>query len=272
MKLRTLGTLAIYAVSLGAVVVLVFPIAWGGVMSFAPNGQALSGVLPTQWTLQNYASVTGQSSFWDSLLHSTYASVGATAATLALSVPAGYGLARGGRRGGVLGIAILAVRMIPGVVLIIPFYIVFRQLGMLDTVPALVLVYLTFSVPMGVWLARAAFVGVPRELDEAAAIDGAARWRTMWSVIVPAVSGNIVSIAVLVFVFCWNEFLFSVTLTSQRALTFLPLLTHYILPDGPQYGEIFAGATIFVIPPLIGLVLVRRRLSAALSLELGGGG
>jgi ABC-type glycerol-3-phosphate transport system permease component len=267
-----LGTIAIYLASFASVAVLVFPIAWGGVMSFAPNGQALSGVLPSQWTVENYVDITAKSSFWESLLHSAYGSIGATVVTLALSVPAGYGLARGGRRGGVVGMVILCVRMIPGVVLIIPFYILFQQLGMLDTVPALVLVYLTFSVPLGVWLARAAFVAVPRELDEAASIDGAARWRTLWSVILPAVGGNVLSIAVLVFVFCWNEFLFSVTLTSQRALTFLPLLTHYILPDGPQYGEIFAGATIFVIPPLVGLLLVRRRLSATFNLELGGGG
>ncbi len=262
---------ALYIAGWLAVIILVFPIVWGAVMSFAPNGEALTGVLPQTWTLQNYSTVMGQSAFWTNLLHSCLSSLGGTVVTVAIAVPAGYGLARGGRRSGVLGLSILAFRMIPGVVLVIPYYLLLRDLHLLDTIVALVLVYQTFSLPLAVWLARAAFLAVPLELDEAAAVDGASRIRTLASVVLPAVGGNILSMAVLVFVFCWNEFLFSLLLTTQNAITFLPFLTHYILPDGPQYGEIFAGATVFVIPPLVGLLLVRRRLSAVLNLDVGGG-
>lgn len=257
--------LALYVGACGATGLLVLPIAWGAMMSFAPHGYALRGIFPERWTLSNYTGILGQGGFWTSVLHSTEAALGGTVVACVVGIPAGYGLARGGRIGRLAGLGILAMRMIPGVVLIIPLFVLFQDLHLMDTIPGLVIVYQAFSLPLAVWLARVAFLAVPRELDEAAAIDGASRWRTMSAVVMPAATGGILGMVVLVFIFCWNNFLFSVILTSQNAVTFMPFLSHFILPEGPQFGDIFAGASIFVIPPLIGLVLVRKQLSAAFS-------
>jgi ABC-type glycerol-3-phosphate transport system permease component len=155
---------------------------------------------------------------------------------------------------------------VPGIVLVLPFYLFYRNVHLLDTKLGLGITYLTFALPFAIWMISGFFESIPFEVEEAAALDGASNWTILWRIIVPIAAPSILTTAVLTFVFCWNEFLFALILTSQDALTFLPLLLRYVLPQGPLYGQIFAGSTIFLIPPLVGLVLIRRHLSEAFGL------
>jgi multiple sugar transport system permease protein len=154
-------------------------------------------------------------------------------------------------------------------VLVLPFYMTYRQLRLLDTIPGLCLTYLTFALPFAIWMVSSFFAAIPKEIEEAAAIGGASRWTILWRILTPIAMPAILTTGVLVFIFCWNEFLFALILTSKNALTFLPLLLRYVLPQGPLYGKIFAGSTIFLVPPLIAFLLIRGKLSEAFGVGTG---
>jgi multiple sugar transport system permease protein len=156
--------------------------------------------------------------------------------------------------------------MVPGIVLIIPIYLLYRDIGLIDSQIGLVAAYLTFGVPFAVWMLWGFFAEIPREMDDAGALDGVGHIGMMWRILVPIARGGLLTTAVLLFVFCWNEFLFATLLMSGDGMTFIPLITRFVLPQGPLYGQIFAGATIFLVPPMIALLLIRNRLSEAFSL------
>ena len=151
-------------------------------------------------------------------------SVGATAAAIFLGILAAYGLTRFRVRLRRLSFAILAIRMVPGIVLVLPFYLLYRDVGLLDTLFGLGITYLTFALPFAIWMISGFFELIPFEVEEAAALDGASNWMILWRILVPIAAPAILTTAVLTFIFCWNEFLFALILTSQKALTFLPLL------------------------------------------------
>ena len=250
----------------GAALIALFPPIWAAISSFTPTERAAGALVLDRWTLANYADLLAQRDFWTCLLHSAVVSLGATAASIFLGILAAYGLTRFRVRFRRLAFAILAIRMVPGIVLVLPFYLLYRDVGLLDTEFGLGVTYLTFALPFSIWMISGFFESIPFEIEEAAALDGAGDWTILWRIVVPAAAPAILTTAVLTFIFCWNEFLFALILTSQDALTFLPLLLRFVLPQGPLYGQIFAGATIFVIPPLIGLILIRRHLSQAFGL------
>ncbi len=169
-----------------------------------------------------------------------------------------------------LALLVLATRMVPGIVLVILFYILYRQLGLLDSVLGLAVIYLTFSLPFAVWMIRGFFATIPFEIDEAAKLDGANSWATLWQVILPISLAPIATTVVLIFCFCWNEFLFALILTDRNALTFLPLLTRFVPPQGPLYGQIFAGSTIDFAVPIVTLAMIRSFISRSALARLRG--
>ena len=252
MKVRLL-----YAAALLACLLALLPPLWALFVSLSDSsgGWALS--------LANYREVLGQPQFWSALLHSLLASGFATIVSLVLGTMAAYGMTRFGGRYDRLAMIILAMRMVPSIVLVIPFYLLFRDIGLLDTVLGLAVTYLTFSVPFAIWMIRGFLVAIPLEIDEAARLDGASAWTILWSIIVPIAAPPLLTTGVLIFSFCWNEFLFALVLTDQHALTFLPMLMRYVPPQGPLYGQIFAGSTIYFVVPIVALALIRRHLEGS---------
>ena len=257
---------ALFAAGALAVAILLFPPVWAMVSSLMPP--AIVGGLPDfkSASLDNYRDVFAQNQFWLCLRNSALASIGATVAAILLAIPAAYGLTRFRVDLRLMALAILAVRMVPGIVLVLPFYLMFRRLQLLDTIPALCMTYLTFTLPFSIWMIASFFESIPIEIEEAAQLDGASRWTSCWRIVAPIAAPAILATAALNFIFCWNDFLFALIITSQRSLTFLPLVLRYVLPQGPLYGQIFAGTTIFLIPPLLALILIRNRLSTAFGL------
>jgi ABC-type glycerol-3-phosphate transport system permease component len=263
---RQLQNFFIYLGTLAAALIALFPPVWGTLSSFTPTNRVGGELDLENWTLDNYRAVMGQHDFWTSLAHSAIVSISTTAVAIFLGILAAFGLTRFRTRFRRLAFGILAVRMVPGIVLVLPFYLLYRNLDLLDTLHGLGLTYLTFALPFAIWMISGFFESIPFEVEEAAALDGASNWMILWRILVPIAAPAILTTAVLTFIFCWNDFLFALILTSQDALTFLPLLLRYVLPQGPLYGQIFAGATLFRVPPLIGLVLIRRHLSTAFGL------
>ena len=266
MRSRPIENAFLYLGGILAALLALFPPFWAALSSFTPTNRVGGELDISHWTLENYDEILSQHDFLSSLFHSAAVSLGTTAVAIFLGILAAYGLTRFRVRFRRLAFAILAIRMVPGIVLVLPFYLFYRNVHMLDTIHGLGLTYLTFALPFSIWMISGFFESIPFEVEEAAALDGASNWTILWRIIVPIAAPAIMTTAVLTFIFCWNEFLFALILTSQKALTFLPLLLRYVLPQGPLYGQIFAGSTLFLIPPLIGLILIRRHLSAAFGL------
>jgi len=248
----------LYAVALLACALSVVPPLWALFVSLSVHhggGIALG--------LANYRKILGEPQFWSSIWHSFATSALATTVSVFLGAMAAYGMTRFGRSFRRLAFGILAIRMIPSIVLVIPCYLLFRDIGLLDTVTGLAAIYLTFSVPFAIWMIRGFFAAIPLDIDEAARMDGASSWTVLWRVIVPIAAPPILTTAILVFCFCWNEFLFALVLTDQNALTFLPMLMRLVPPEGPLYGQIFAGSTIYFAVPIIAIALIRKQLEGS---------
>ncbi|MEZ2127812.1 MULTISPECIES: carbohydrate ABC transporter permease [unclassified Sinorhizobium] len=245
----------LYIIALGACALTVLPPLWALYVSFSISTDAGATL-----GFENYRDVLSQGQFWGSLLNSFLTASLSTAISIALGSMAAFGMTRLGHEFNRLALAILAMRMVPSIVLVIPFYLFFRSTGYLDTVTGLTATYLTFSLPFSIWMIRGFFAAIPLTIDEAARLDGASSWTILWQIIVPISAGPILTTAVLIFCFCWNEFLFALVLTDRNALTFLPLLMRYVPPQGPLYGQIFAGSTIYFIVPIVALAMIRKQL------------
>jgi ABC-type glycerol-3-phosphate transport system permease component len=256
MKAR--GRALLYIIALVSCTLTMFPPVWALYISLSvnKNGESRLG-------LDHFVEVTTNQQFWLSMWNSFAAAGLTTIVSIALGAMAAYGMTRFKVNYERVALFVLAMRMVPGIVLIIPFYILYRQIGFLDNVIGLAVTYLTFSLPFAVWMIRGFFAAIPYEIDEAAKLDGANVWITLWRVILPVSFAPIVTTAVLIFCFCWNEFLFALVLTDSKALTFLPMLTRFVPPQGPLYGQIFAGSTIYFTVPIIALALIRRHLEGS---------
>ncbi|MGX7874636.1 carbohydrate ABC transporter permease [Mesorhizobium sp. ORM6] len=251
-------TAFLYALALLACTIAIIPPLWALFISLSVQGDGVVG-----FGVDHYREVMAQPQFWLSLWNSFAVSASCTFVSIVLGSMAAYGMTRFGINFDRLALLVLTMRMIPSIVLVIPFYLLFRDIGLLDSVLGLSAIYLTFSVPFAIWMIRGFLVAIPLDIDEAARLDGANSWTILWKIILPIAAAPIFTTAVLIFCFCWNEFLFALILTDQKALTFLPLLTRYVLPQGPLYGQIFAGSTIYFAVPIIALALIRRRLEGS---------
>ncbi|NNU62826.1 carbohydrate ABC transporter permease [Ochrobactrum soli] len=248
-------TKLLYAIALVACALTVLPPLWALFVSFSVNTGDGTGL-----GVQNYIDVLSQEQFWTALWHSLATATMSTVISIVLGSMAAFGMTRLGSRFDRLAFVILAMRMIPSIVLVIPFYLFFRSFGLLDNVFGLTSTYLTFSLPFAIWMIQGFFAAIPETIDEAARLDGANSWTILWRIILPISAGPILTTAVLIFCFCWNEFLFALVLTDRDALTFLPLLMRYVPPQGPLYGQIFAGSTIYFLVPIVALALIRKQL------------
>ncbi len=245
----------LYALALVACALTILPPLWALFVSFSVQTDAGPGL-----GLENYRNVLSQEQFWAALWHSFLTATASTLVSIVLGSMAAFGMTRLGSRFDRLALAILAMRMIPSIVLVIPFYLFFRSTGFLDSLVGLTTTYLSFSLPFAIWMIQGFFAAIPETIDEAARLDGAGSWTILWRIILPIAAGPILTTAILIFCFCWNEFLFALVLTDRNALTFLPLLMRYVPPQGPLYGQIFAGSTIYFIVPIVALALIRKQL------------
>jgi multiple sugar transport system permease protein len=265
MQRRRLVRFLVAFVMVLAVAIALMPLVFGGILALSPDGRDLY-VDPTSWVLTNYQAVLGLPGFWRALTNSVVVSTGTVLIAFVVAVPAAYVLTRSTFHVEGIALTFLAARMVPGIVLVLPLYLLYQSVNLRDSPVGLISSYLTFAVPFAVWMIRGLFQEIPTDVDDSAAIDGAGHLQVMWRMLVPISAGGIWAVLTLLFVFCWNEFLFALVLTTQETQTFVPLLTRFVLPQGPQYGQIFAGATIFLIPPILALLLIRNRLSEAFSL------
>ena len=251
---------------------LIGPIVWIVLTSVEPEGAVTQ--LPLNLTLDlrldHYATLLGDPQWQGSFVVSLLVTVLTTLITIPIAALAAYPLARleVPGRGLVMGV-IVVTQMVPSIVLVIPIFLMFRYVGLEDTVAALVIVNLAFWLPLITWLLRNVFQQVPRSLDAAARIDGAGRLGTLFRVIIPAARPGISAIVILMLIGTWNEFLFAVILGQRNAVTVTRLIGFIDTVAGP-FGqppftvEAAAGIAAF-LPCLVLVVLFYRRLVGGLS-------
>jgi multiple sugar transport system permease protein len=247
-----------------------FPIAFIIMSAFKP-GQDIFAVPPKLVftpTWQHYSKLWSDwGMFFDGLFNSTIITIGATVLAITTSTCAGYVYSRYSSR--FLNASVLfliIVRLIPPIVVTLPLFPIINAMGLNDTHIVLIVLYATFFVSLGTVLMRTFIDQIPRELDEAAQIDGATRMTTLRRIIVPLAAPGILAVAVFVVVFAWNEFLFAFIFTATNAKT-APLVISEMIGsiDGVDWGVLFAASTIQLIPVLLFVVLMNRFLVAGLT-------
>jgi len=251
---------------MAAVVLLVaasvFPLYWALVSSITPESRLFEApaLVPSRVTLDHYRALFAQRDFLTPIKNSLVVAASTTALCVAVGSLCAYALARLEFRGKTPLLAfVLAVSMFPQITVVSPLYLVLRELGLIDTYPGLVFPYVTFAMPLTVWLLVGFFRQLPRELEEAAMVDGAGRLRIFWEIILPLALPGLATTAILTFVYCWNEFLFALSFTvgpdRQTVPVAIALLRgQYQVP----WGQILA-ATVVATAPVAALVLLFQR-------------
>ena len=240
----------------------VFPFYWMVTASFKNQQDLLSRTpkLLFQPTLENYQRAATHSDLMAGLGNSLVVALATTTLALILGVPAAYALARfefKAKRD--LWFWLLTNRMITPIVLALPFFILTRNLGILDTWLALILIYLTFNVPIVVWICGDQFRNIPKELDEAATLEGYSLFVTFWKVGIPLAAPGIALSAIFSFIFSWNELLYALVLTRDRARTAPVVATNLTSGSDLPWGQIMATGTLIVLPVIILSLIISRQ-------------
>jgi N,N'-diacetylchitobiose transport system permease protein len=261
---------------LGLLVALItlFPIFWMVSTAFKPATEWYSLTphpLPRHPTLGNFRAVIDGSviglPYWNFLKNSLFVTVVAVVASSLIALLAAIALARFRFRFRTTYlIMLLIVQMLPQQALVIALFLDFRSLNLLDSLVGLILVYTAFALPVTIWMLRNFVAAVPRELEEAAAIDGAGPWKVFWRILLPLVAPGLVATSVFAFVFAYNEFIFALTFLGTDTAKFtLPIYVQYFYGrTGANWGAIMSASTLFTIPVLAFFLLVQRRLQAGL--------
>jgi trehalose/maltose transport system permease protein len=252
------------------VVYALLPVLWILSLSFKTPATLSDGnLIPREWTLENYAAIFRTSEFTRALLNSIGIALIATAIAVVLGTMAAYAIARlefPGKR--VLVGASLLIAMFPQVSLVSPLFEIERTLGLFDTWPGLILPYITFSLPLAIYTLSAFFREIPWELEKAAKMDGATPGQAFAKVIAPLAAPGVFTTAILVFIFCWNDFLFAISLTSTENSRTVPVALQFFTGDSQfedPTGSISAAAVVITIPIIVFVLFFQRRIVSGLT-------
>lgn len=276
MNPRSLRTALMGTIAALLLAVWVVPVAWALLTSFKSERDVLAypPLVIFEPTLANYREVLfGSASILPNLLSSVIVAGSATLLTMLFAIPAAYALARlalPAKRAG--GFYVLATQMLPPVGLIIPYYLILQRIGALDTYSGMVVIYLTFSLPFAIWLMVSYFEDVPLEMEEAALLDRAGRWRALWYVILPQVRGGIAVTMIFVFLNAWNEFLFAVVLAGNRVRPVTVAMFNFISVEQTQWARLAAGAMLAMAPVIILGLIAQRHIVKGLTVGAVKGG
>jgi multiple sugar transport system permease protein len=235
--------------------------------SFKPTGDFYSPqFLPSDWTLENYQRALDGEAL-DYLGNSLIVAGATVFFSVSLGTMAAYGLARVRYAWVVVVVyAILAVRFYPKITIILPYYVMMRAFGLLDTLPAIVIAHVSITLPFVVLIMMTFFNEIPRSLEEAAAIDGATVIQRFRYVVLPLVRPALVTSAILTAMFSWNEFLMAVSVTSENAATLPVLVSSFISDKGIQLGQMASVSVMMVVPIALFALVTQRYLIRGLTL------
>jgi sorbitol/mannitol transport system permease protein len=249
-------------------VLFVAPVVWMALTSFHREADAATNPpsLLAPLTTVNYSALfdRGISPY---LINSATASLVSTVLVLALAVPAAYALSiKPVEKWTDVMFFFLSTKFLPAIAALLPIYLIVKDVGMLDNVWTLVILYTAMNLPLALWMMRSFLAEVPREILEAAEVDGAGLLRTLWQVIRPIATPGLASTSLICVIFSWNEFMFAVNLTAIRASTAPVFLVGFITSEGLFLGKLCAAATLVSLPVLIAGFAAQDKLVRGLSL------
>ncbi len=232
-----------------------FPILWTFLTSFKTEGEAVSSppsFLFFQWTLENYVEVQARSNYFHHFWNSVAISLGSTVIGLLISVPAAWAMAFSPtpRTKDVL-LWMLSTKMLPAVGVLVPIYIIFRDLGLLDTRTGLIVVMMLINLPIMVWMLYTYFKEIPGEILEAARMDGATLGKELIYVLTPMAIPGIASTLLLNIILAWNEAFWTLNLTASKAAPLTAFIASYSSPEGLFYAKLSAASTMAIAPIII---------------------
>ncbi len=274
-KPSVLSSVLSHAALIAASAAAIYPVLWVLKMALSP-GQSFDSSpspLPTALSLEHFAAVTSHSDssgtwlFGHQLFNSLMVAVATTVVGMALSCTAAYAFSRQrfpGREAGLM--AFLLTQIFPGVVMMIPLYILLDAAGLLDSLTGLVLVYSTTSVPFCTWMLKGYFDTIPRDLEEAAIMDGAGPWTTFWRVVLPLARPALAVTALFSFMTAWNEFILAATLMNDASMFTLPVaLQRYVGEYQTDWGSFAAGAILVSLPVMALFYALQKHLVGGLT-------
>lgn len=248
-------------------IIIVLPLAWTVRTSLAP--EILAYEIPPKMffrpTLNNYLSIFRENKFHVHFLNSVLVSLAVTFLSITLASFSGYALAKYKTGGNVTKFLILSTQMLPPIVLVIPLFLIFLRLNLVNTRTGLVISYLAFNLPFLTWILMGFFESVPRELEEAALIDGANRLISFLKIVLPIASPGILAAAILSFIMCWNEFLFALILTGAETSTVPVALAALQTQRGVLIGKLSAGVILGITPIVLMSFFIQKYLIRGLS-------
>ena len=252
-----------------SIMIVLLPLYWVFVTSIKPSNDYLA--VPPVWfpsepTLGHYTAALFAYRGLTGLTNSLIVSACATLLSALFGAPMAYSLARFNTGGRHLSFWILSQRFLPPVAVVLPIFLLYRDLHLNDTRLGLVIVYTVFTLPVTVWMLFAYFRQLPPSLEEAALVDGCSRWQAFWSIAVPLAAPGIAAAMVFAFIACWTEFFFALVLTSRNAFTLPTVFRAFLGFQGAQYGEASALAVVSLLPSTILGVLAQKQLVRGLTL------
>jgi multiple sugar transport system permease protein len=258
MRQKTFGNVLWYCLILIVMIPFIFPLLWIISASFKNQAQIVS--TPPVWffrpTLENYWRVFVDQNFSFFLGNSVVIAVGSTLFSLIIGLPAAYSISRYHQRK--MGLLILVARLMPGISFLIPWFIFFSKLKLVDTYIALIASHMLVSLPLVVWIMFNYFDGLPRDLDEAARVDGCTIQGMFLEIILPLSVPGILTATTLSFLFSWNNFMFSMVLSTQQTKTLPIAVYNFVSYAEVNWGSVMA-ATVVIITPAIILTMIFQR-------------
>ncbi len=264
-----------HAVLIAFTVAVLWPVLWVLKMAFEPGQDFAFSIspIPTQVTLENFirlmkhSDAAGHWLFGRQLWNSVAVSAGSALLGIFLSATAAYAFSRfnfPGRRAGL--IAFLATQMFPGTMMMIPLYLLLNYLGLLDTQLGLILVYSTTSVPFSTWMLKGYFDTIPKELEEAATIDGASRSRIFWTIVIPLAAPAIAVTALFSFMTAWNEYILAAKFMDSEVHYTLPVVVNSAIGSkSVRWGDFAAGAVLVSTPVVVLFLALQRYIVGGLT-------
>ena len=263
---RVLKNFGFYGLVVFFMLPTVFVFYWMITLSLKPQVEATAFPPHFFWfsvTFKGYVDVFAKNPFllytWNSLVVAT----GSTLLALIVGLPCAYSIAHWRQRG--LALIVLVARIIPGISYLIPWYILFRNLKMVDTYLALILTHLVVGLPIVIWVMIGFFEDIPPELREAAMIDGCTDYGAFWRVAVPLVKPGVVATGILSFIFSWNNFLFSVILAGRNTRTLPIAVFNMIGYEEINWGPLAAAATLITLPVIVLTLIIQRHIVTGLT-------
>ncbi len=253
----------------GFVLFWLFPIYWIVLTSFK-TPLIINEKVPVFWftpTLENYRHLFDEFAFAKPLVNSLIVTTSTTVIVIVLGLLASYALARMNVPGGKhIALWMLSLRFMPPIAIVLPFFIAWQRIGIIDTHIGLIVVYVAFNLPFAIWMLRGFLVEVPRDLDEAAMLDGLGHLAILRRIILPVIAPGVAVTAIFTFVFAFNEYLMALVLTSRNASTVPVTVSKFIQPYSILWGDVGASATIQLLPILVVVFLLQRHIMRGITL------